>query len=237
MKRFVKYICLFFLVIFSFFYTKKISDIIINHTSLMKQIKSSAYLYETKSVDAIVIDDKVIPGMYGIKIDYQKSYYKMRDQNTFSSSKLVYKEIKPNISIENNKDLIITKGRSDKKKVAIIFSNNKNLLSKTNLKLTRVINKNIKPSSFEYITNNSDIKVSSHICYKTKIVKCPNNYYQVTPTYIIKKYLDIKGKTSSGDLIFVSDEMSNSDFKMLLKEISYRDLQVDYLSNVLSEKR
>lgn len=217
MKRFNKYICLFFLVLFSFYYTHKVSQIIINNTYLMKSIKSNSKDYEKPFINATINGKYITSGLNGLKVDYKKSYYNMKSDNIFSSSKIVFIETKPNISIYNHKDLLINKG-SNKGSVAIVYENNKYLLNKK-IKLTRIS------------------EINSSICFVIDEYNCSYNIFLVTYTHKINNYISIKDKINAGDIIYIEDNMKESDINLLLKEISFRDLKIDYLENVISESR
>lgn len=217
MKK-IRYICLFFLMVFSFYYTYKISDIIINNTYLMKDIKKYAKFHEIKPINAIIKDGYIIPGLNGQKVDYKKSYYNMRNDHSFTISKLVYKDIKPSISINNHKNLVINKGLPNKSSVAIIYSNNKYLKEK-NIKTTNINNLN------------------DNICFIINEEKCPKRLFQVTYTYKINNYLSCKNKINAGDIIYIDDYMKEKDINFLLNEIAYHDLEIDYVENVISESR
>ena len=106
MKKYVSFILILILLIGSFYYADKVSNFIINKSPLMKTLKSNKDKYEIKSVDAIVSDEYIIPGIEGKKVSEIESYYNMKKYNTFVSDKLIYKSIIPSISLEKNKDLI-----------------------------------------------------------------------------------------------------------------------------------
>ena len=125
MKEIFKYIGLFFLIVFSFYYTDKISTMLIYKSDLMQEINNNKEKYEKDFVNAIIDQDNIIPGTNGIKINELDSYYRMKKNNAFSKTDLVYEEISPIISIENNKNLIISKGRESKQMVALLLNNNK----------------------------------------------------------------------------------------------------------------
>ena len=129
MKKYVSFILILILLIGSFYYADKVSNFIINKSPLMKTLKSNKDKYEIKSVDAIVSDEYIIPGIEGKKVSEIESYYNMKKYNTFVSNKLIYKSIIPSISLEKNKDLIINKANPFKKGVSLLVSNNKGVIT------------------------------------------------------------------------------------------------------------
>ena len=146
MKKYVSFILILILLIGSFYYADKVSNFIINKSPLMKTLKSNKDKYEIKSVDAIVSDEYIIPGIEGKKVSEIESYYNMKKYNTFVSNKLIYKSIIPSISLEKNKDLIINKANPFKKGVSLLVSNNKGVITYSkNLDITLLVNdKNFK---------------------------------------------------------------------------------------------
>ena len=83
-------------------------------------------------------------------------------------------------------------------------------------------------------------KLNTNICiieYLDKDLCIKENKYLVDKTYSLNNALNLKNKISSGDIIFIEDNMALSNFKVLLKELKYRDIKIDFLSNLISEKR
>ena len=74
MKKYVSFILILILLIGSFYYADKVSNFIINKSPLMKTLKSNKDKYEIKSVDAIVSDEYIIPGIE-VVIVYIKEFY------------------------------------------------------------------------------------------------------------------------------------------------------------------
>src|SRR5690625_1923011 len=70
--------------------------------ALYKEIEIKAKLYAEEPVDAVI--DKVwkaIPGYNGLAVDVQKSYEKMKKEQYFNEKELVFKEIKPSVSLKD----------------------------------------------------------------------------------------------------------------------------------------
>ena len=101
MKNIFKYIGISVILIFSFFYTEKINDILIVNTELFNEIENNSDKYSAKYVNAQIEDDYIIPGLNGIEVDVFSSYYNMKDLEVFNDSFLLYNEISPVISIDN----------------------------------------------------------------------------------------------------------------------------------------
>ena len=121
MKKIIKLIGLFILIVFSFFYTDKVASVIYEKDDLMIKIKKVEDLYRVEPIDGIIDNNTIIPGLNGKKININKSYKKLREFGIFDKEKLVYDSLKPNCSISNNKDKFIIRGNSSKQMVSIIF--------------------------------------------------------------------------------------------------------------------
>ena len=73
----------------------------------METIKENKKFKENKYENAFIEDGYIIPGLNGVKINELDSYYQMVNENTFLENKLVFYQVKPEVSIEDNKNLII----------------------------------------------------------------------------------------------------------------------------------
>lgn len=121
MKKIFEGIGLFSLICFSFFYTNKVSTVIKENDDILKQIEQIKEQYKNEPIDAIIENDTIIPGLYGSEIDVKKSYNKMKKLNEFNSNLLIYKKIKPNISVKSVYDKYIINGNKNKKEVSLLF--------------------------------------------------------------------------------------------------------------------
>ena len=125
----------------SFIYTEKITDIVKNKDPIMKSIIKNKNTYKKESVSALIEDKTLIPGVSGCEIDVDKSYENMKKINKYNEKLLKYKDLIPEISINNIFDKYISSGNKEKRNVSIIVYI-KDELSKTNL------TKNIKLNIF-----------------------------------------------------------------------------------------
>ena len=163
MKNIIQYIGIIMLILFSFFYTEKAVTTVKNQDPLMIELQTVKEQYDISAVNAVVTDDKIIPGMTGCEVDIEKSYYNLKRLGKFNSNLLEYKKLLPTTSIENNYDKYITSGNKVKNSISLIFK------VKEDTKIDNVVsilkNKNVKASFFmdgKYIENNIDL-VSSLI--------------------------------------------------------------------------
>ena len=253
MKKVFKYVSMVILVIFSFYYTNMVSNIYIDKSSLMLQINRQKAILETKSVNAIITDNYIIPGLNGLIIDSKSSYNAMKEHNTFDVNLIVLKEIIPKNSYNDHLDLIINKGNYLKKGVSIIINNNKNIVKyalDNSIKINVLVDKNSIMKSNDVLQINNDYlhyeevdkildkeKINFNIC-----IINDNNYdtcksygkYLVKPSIILNNN-SINQSLSAGDIIYLSDDYSLVKFKLLLKQIEYNRLKVIFLDDMISE--
>lgn len=258
MKTLFKYLGLFVILIGSFYYTEKMSEIVISNNSLVTEINRISDDYKVEAVSAIIEDDYIIPGLNGYAVNVLKSYNNMRFLDTFNSYYLEYDKVTPIISLENNKDKIIKQGNKNKNAVSIILKDNIEILDyakEKNLRITRLVDHHTfdKNSNYEQINNDieqynkvelmlNNNNVNKNICYinNSIIDICKkNNKYLVEASIILNNYnlASIKESITSGSIILINDNASLVDFKILVRQILYQDLNIVYLSNLITEER
>lgn len=121
LKKIFETIGLLSLICFSFFYTEKISTVIKENDSIQKEIEQIKDQYKKGFINATIDNDTIIPGVSGSEIDVKESYKKMKKINRFNSNLIVYKNIKPEISVEKVYDKYIISGNKTKKEVSLLF--------------------------------------------------------------------------------------------------------------------
>ena len=142
MKKLFELIGLLTLACFSFFITEKTTTVFESVDNIMLQIKENNYKYNTDSIDAIIENDTIIPGVYGKIVDIKKSYKKMKKFGMYNDKLYVYKYIKPNTSISDNMNKYIISGNKEKRNISLIFKVNNdiddiiNILDENNIKAT-----------------------------------------------------------------------------------------------------
>ena len=121
MKKFFEYIGMISLACFSFFFTEKTVNVVKEADNIMIEIKKAVEMNKTESIDAIIKEDTIIPGIYGKVVDEEKSYQKMKRVGSYQENLLVYKQQKPNIQLKNQYDKYIISGNPKKNMVSLIF--------------------------------------------------------------------------------------------------------------------
>ncbi|MFJ7934881.1 polysaccharide deacetylase family protein [Sporosarcina sp. NPDC096371] len=93
------------------------------NVDLLEKIQSYAKDNDIKPIDAIV--DRVwkaIPGYNGVTVDIEKSYQRMLTGNGFDADLLVYKEVSPQVHLEDLPPSPIYKGNPEKPMVALLIN-------------------------------------------------------------------------------------------------------------------
>ncbi len=258
MKKYFKYIFLAIIILFSFYFTEKTAILKRNNDPILQIIKDYSNTYNVSAIDAKIEDNYIIPGMYGKRINEVKSLIKMKSDGVFNSLFLVFDDIKPNISLDNNKDKIITKGNEQKKGISLIIDNdNSNIITyliSNKINTSILINKDTFNNNpyFEQINNDynnynevekllNKNRINTNICILNRTNKelcIRNKKYIIEPTHILKSnnLVSIKNKITSGDIILIKDSVSVDDLDYLIKYINNRGLKILKLSELIKEK-
>lgn len=257
MRKYYQYFGLALIMVFSFYYTEKIALIVLNKNPLMQQINNEKANYEEEFVNATIVGDYIIPGINGLLVNARESFYNMQELNVFNEYYLVFKQIKPDVSVIDNKDKIINRGNYKLKQISIILSKEsdiseyfKNNLYKASLLVNNdtynannyfeVINNEFE--GFKSLENNLNLnKENKHICVineKNYDICLKNKNFLVEPTITLSSnnYIEIKNQLNSGNIILIDDTAKLSDVKLLLKEIKYKGYNIVYLSEIISEE-
>lgn len=258
MKNLFKYIGIGSLLLFSFYYTEKMSKVVMNNDNLVKEIKENSTNFEILPVSAVIEDEYIIPGLNGYTVNVLKSYDNMRFLDNFNSYYLEYDIIKPSISLDNNKDKIIKYGNKSKNSVAIIIKDNLDIINyvkEKKINITRIVNKDtfFKDANYEQINGDVEnyyivekllkkVNINHNICYVEKDIYniCKENKkYLIEASITQTKYnlSNIKDNIKSGYIIYINDNVSVTDFKILVRQIYYQDLNIIYLSDLIKEER
>lgn len=121
MKTILQYIGVAGLFCFSFFYTDKAVTVVKNIDPIIINIKENMDTYKKESINAIINDDEIIPGINGCIVNIDKSYSKMKIINTYNPKLLQFSEVKPGISLNNNFNKYIVKGNTIENEVALVI--------------------------------------------------------------------------------------------------------------------
>ncbi len=251
----MKYIGIFSLLLFSFFYVHQIANLSISNNSLYRKIEKISHEEVVKYVNAEISGNKIVPGLSGKSIDVKRSYYKMFPSGTYDKHKLIYDVIKPNISIENNKDKIIVKGNSFKNQISIIVDNDMiyNYMNNNQIKGDILVTHNTikKDSYLEQINNDIDqynktesilrkYQLDNELCIVNSLIEesCrAHKKYLIQSSEELdnRNIVKLKRNVVSGSIYYVKPEAPLDDFLILLKEIRFKNIDIVYLSELIKE--
>ena len=252
MKNFFKYIGVIGICILSFYYTNIISEYVKSQNPLYKEIKLQDKMIP--SIDSVINDNYIIPGISGKKVDIDKSFSNMHKENKYDETLLVYKEIKPNISLDNNKDKIIIRGNSNKNKVSIIFDSKNelyNYMIENNYHINLLINKEEYNDKVELINNSNNEntynkidkflnkkKLNKNLCLINKTIPtyCNNKYlFNISLTINHSNISTTINQISNGEIIKIENSITKEELLVILQSIKYKNLEIEYLSKLISE--
>ncbi len=257
MKKYYEYLGLIIIMVFSFYYTEQIASIVLNKNPLMIKINNEKENYQVESVNAIIEGDYITPGINGLKVNAKDSFYRMEQLNTFNAYYLIFDEVKPLVSLQDNKDKIIKNGNKNTNKVSLILEEENNIstyLKNNNIKANLLVNLNTykKNNYFESINNdlvnfkslenNLNLnKENKNICVlnnELKNICLKYHNYLIEPTLELNStnYLDVKKNLQNGTIILIKSNAKLIDIKMLLKSLSFKNLNIVPLSELISEK-
>lgn len=193
MKNVLKLTGLITLICFSFFYTEQVIQVVNEQDPIMIKLNEIKEQYQIESTDAQIINNTIIPGLNGRKINIKESYQNMKQLGMFKEELISYDEILPNLSLKDNKDKYITRANSNKNAVSLIFiiKDNTNLdeliklATKKNIKLNffvdyTFLNQNItklkKLSNIElYSYGNNGTYTKDNLIYSNNIIERISN--------------------------------------------------------------
>ena len=87
----------------------------------MKNIKEYDKKNKIDAVNAVIDKNKITPGVSGKKVDYDKSFQKMKKYGTYNESLTVFEEVAPTISIDDYYDKYISEGSGINNDVSLVF--------------------------------------------------------------------------------------------------------------------
>ena len=242
---------------FSFFYTEKIANFVLENNDLYKTIDDVKEEYTVASIDATVYGNYIIPGLNGLEVNVKDSYFNMKSLDTFNEYYLLYDSIYPNVSIKDNKDKIITQGNSQKQSVSFILEYDKNIINyftKNNIDASVLVDINTFDKSIELEQLNNEVnnfkdldtlinkyQNNASVCYvnDNNLDVCKeNNKYLVKTNNIINNntIVSIKNNIASGNIYYVSKNTDVSSIQLIINSILYKDLDIVRISELISEE-
>jgi hypothetical protein len=249
-KKYFKYIGLIGICLLSFYYTEQVALYVKNKNPIMQSIRNVSESYSTESINCSIIEDiYIIPGYNGKYVNLDKSFYNMVTTE-YNEELLVFNQIKPNISLENNKDKIIIRGNHNKQAVSLLFEDINSLskyLSQNNYLVNILIEEETYTNKYELINNSKqeytykkiDNKLNNNLCYTRDdtIPKLCKNKYVFTHSLEINhsNLSKLINTISSGDIILIKDSINIEELDLIINQIKYKDLSIIPISKLISE--
>ncbi|MBR6690480.1 MAG: polysaccharide deacetylase family protein [Bacilli bacterium] len=210
MKKAFQMIGLISLTCFSFFVTEQTVTVVNDMDEIMIEIKAKKNEYKTDSIDAIVNDNTIIPGVNAKKVNINKSYKNMKNNGYFSDKLFIYDYTKPKISLTDNIDKYIIKGNPSKRMVSLIFTieldeditDILNIINNYNVKATFFVN-------YNWFSNNNGLV--QELINKGHIVSPLIEDYNSSDFEWMDMVLKKINKQSVGFCYNVNDNQSNLD--------------------------
>ena len=255
MQKYLKYIGFIGICLFSFYYTEKIAIFVRNKNPIIQSLNEvSEDLYVNAEDCKLVSDIYIIPGLNGKEVNVNGSYNNMKDYNEFIEDKIIYNQVKPDNSLDSNKERIIIRGNKLKNSVSIIFYDINDLtryMNQMKYKVNVLIKNEKYDLNYELINSSKDEKTYKNIdsyLSKNKINKqlCLVND-EIPSTckdkYLFKPSLTINhsnfstniNNIRSGEIILVENSLTLAELNILVNKIKSQGLNIVPLSNLISE--
>lgn len=254
--KYFKIIGVMSLLVFSFYLTDFVTELAINSNPLMKTIKNNSENYCTKSVNATIDNNTIIPGIKGKIVNEMESFLNMKDFGTFNINYLIYDYLKPEVSLEDNLDKVIISGNKTKRQVSILIYDNMNVLNylkKNKLKYSKLIdidneidlgeNINIENDKEDYNKIDRLLKKKNKnkkICIinYSNIESCKDkNYFLVNPNVVLNNsnFNNTLKNIDLGSIILIDNNLNLNNFILFLNNMKNSDIKFVYLSELIQE--
>lgn len=254
MKKVFQCLGLFLIMLFSFYYTNRAAILARDSNPIMKNINEVKDELEVFSIDAIIENEYIIPGLNGLRVNTTASFNKMRPYHIFNEYYMVYDQVPPKISLEENKDKVIISGNKSKKEVALIISYDERKLDyfkEKGVKVSVLTTLDTYENTFERINAENEKfkeldkklnqdKVNKKICVvnsNVNLEECKKNkYYLVEAKELTNNNLiEIKNSIENGSIILVNKNVDKEKLNVIVNYIKGKGLKLVYLSELIDE--
>jgi len=258
MNKYLKLFGILSLLCFSFYYTEQIAMFMQSKDPIYESIKAIEEEYRIDFVNANILNDTIIPGVYGQTVNIEKSFQNMKKIGFFREDALVFDESKPEVSLDEHKEKIIERGNPLKGGVSFILEEESLILyfeemglpysvlttqDTVNKKRNNGIKINATTRNYEEIEKTlKSKKENSFYCFlgvmeedfcKSKEKLLIKETLRITKSNFLKTY----NKFSSGSILYIEKDIGISNLKLLIESVIFRGLNIMSLDELLSESR
>ena len=256
MNKYIRAFGILSILCFSFYYTEKIALFMQQKDPIYETIMSMKSDFEMNSLDAYIYDDYIIPGVVGKEVNVLESFRNMKYDGAFQADDLVFNEVVPEISLQDHKDKIIEQGNKIHQAVALITQDEQLItyLEEMGVSYAVLTTKDNVNTHREYgIKVNYDISNYQEVEKILKENKENNELCYIKPNYeefcknvsktLVKETLSLSksnfprlySQVSSGNILYLENNLGLQYLKLLLEQIRYKGLEVIALSELVSE--
>ena len=145
MKKYIQYFVIILLFCVSLIYTENITNLVRSKDPIMKSIVEVSKNNKIESVNAIIEDDEIKPGKNGCEIDINGSYENMKRINEYKESMLKYRDVIPEITLDNIYNKYISSGNSKRNVSLVVYivNNVSKINNIDNIKLNVFLDSNL----------------------------------------------------------------------------------------------
>ncbi len=257
MNKYLRIFGLIFLLCFSFYYTEKLAQFMRSKDPIYESILASMDDYKTLSVNAIIKDNTIIPGLSGEVVNVEKSFENMKNLGYFTEKGFVFDEVLPSVSLKENLDKMVVQGSRYKNGVSFITSDESisSFLEEMAVPYAFLVDKNTVHKILNYATKiNNDGKNYKEVdnimknkkwnydfCYVPSLTEsvCKEKkkiMIQETIRFRPSNFASNYHSISSGSILYL-ENLEVPMIKILLNQIYFQGFQVYPLQDLLSESR
>lgn len=255
MKSTFNFIITISIIYFSFYYTNLVSNYIKNKDPIMIEIKNNQDKYYKDPINAIILNNTIIPGLNGKIINIEETYQKMKKVNSYHESLLVFNEIEPFITINNNQDKIIINGNNNLRNISVLLKINnldilKKIINNDNKNINLILSTSFIKENYDFLNSlennivvNQDEDINNlnlvDYCYTINIDsgnKCiDNNKFSILPTFITHNYYyNTYQIIKNGSILAytITDDKNIVELNILLsaiRNLGYKIVNIDEL--------
>lgn len=257
MKKTLKYLVLFILICFSFYYTSIVKELSDNNNVVMSQIDEYSIKNDIKCIEGFINEDGVSLSFNGKIVDKESSYSNMKG-SIFNESLIEYKKDNCILNKTNSIDKYIISGNKYEKNISIVididsklyYEHMEDIFNHENVSANYLVNYN----NIDLVNENILIKTNSN---NIKSFKTKSKYFYCVKynDFDILKYckkekinsikiinyinkdllLNVKKILENGVIIFISENESNyMELYTTIKYIKSRGYNIVSIDELLS---